>query len=72
MKEHGVVKWFNVEKRFGFITSADGKDIFVHQSDIDSGFQLTDGAKVEYEIGEAKKGTKAIRVKVIKEDGNGK
>ena len=31
----GTVKWFNAEKGFGFITVADGQDVFVHYSNID-------------------------------------
>ena len=30
----GTVKWFNAEKGFGFITSEEGKDLFVHFSEI--------------------------------------
>ena len=30
----GTVKWFNAEKGFGFITSEEGKDLFVHYSEI--------------------------------------
>ena len=44
----GKVKWFNQEKGFGFITSDEGKDIFVHYSSIQSdGFRtLEEGQAV--------------------------
>ena len=62
----GVVKWFSDEKGFGFITPDDGgKDAFVHFSGIaGDGFRtLAEGAKVEYELGEAPKGPQATNVR---------
>ena len=64
----GVVKWFSDEKGFGFITPDDGgKDAFVHFSGISGdGFRtLSEGAKVEYELGESQKGPQATNVRVI-------
>jgi CspA family cold shock protein len=61
----GKVKWFNDQKGFGFISSEQGKDVFVHHSVIEGqGFRtLQDGESVEYEAEEGPKGSKATRVK---------
>ncbi|MBR9876001.1 cold-shock protein [Vibrio sp. J1-1] len=64
----GIVKWFNGDKGFGFITPDDGsKDLFVHHSEINmSGYKsLNDGQKVEYEVGQGQKGPCATNVKPI-------
>ena len=62
----GTVKWFNADKGFGFITPDDGgKDLFVHHSEIQSGGDyatLSDGQKVEYEVGQGQKGPCANKV----------
>ena len=63
----GKVKWFNDSKGFGFITPSDGgKDVFVHQSDIEAeGRTLNDGDRVQYEVADSPKGPKAANVKTI-------
>ena len=64
----GTVKWFNDAKGYGFITpEGGGKDVFVHQSTIDSsGFRsLTEGDRVKFETEQGPKGPQAKNVKKI-------
>mgnify|MGYP000833722464 FL=1 len=60
----GTVKWFNAKKGYGFISDADGNDVFVHFSALDmDGFkELKDGEKVEFEVTEGAKGPQAANV----------
>ena len=59
----GTVKFFNTGKGFGFITQDNGSDLFFHISEI-QGQEPQDGDKVEYEVGEGRKGPCALKVKV--------
>lgn len=61
----GNVKWFNAQKGFGFITTEDGNDVFVHYSGIaESGFKsLEEGEKVEFDLTQGQKGDQAVNVK---------
>ena len=60
----GTVKWFNDSKGFGFITSEDGSDVFVHHSSIQgNGFKsLAEGDSVSFDVENGPKGLKAINV----------
>ena len=61
---NGTVKWFNDSKGFGFITSEDGGDVFVHHTSIQGdGFKsLTEGDSVSFDTEKGPKGPKAINV----------
>lgn len=64
-KMNGLVKWFNADKGFGFISPVDGsKDLFVHFSAIQSdNFRtLFEGQKVSYSIENGTKGQVAGNV----------
>lgn len=61
----GIVKWFNSEKGFGFISPENGsKDVFVHYSAIQGNdFRtLEEGQKVEFAVQEGPKGPSAANV----------
>ena len=60
----GVVKWFDADKGYGFISSEDNKDIFVHFSAIQSeGYKsLAEGDNVEFEVKDGDRGPQAANV----------
>ncbi|MHC4482329.1 MAG: cold-shock protein [Planctomycetota bacterium] len=64
MTPEGTVKWFNQGKGYGFISTADGRDIFVHYSNISGeGFKtLVEGDRVNFDIVEGEKGPRAENV----------
>lgn len=64
----GVVKWFNAEKGFGFISPEDGSaDVFAHFSAINSGGfrSLEENQRVQFEVQQGPKGLQAANIIVI-------
>ena len=62
----GVVKWFNVQRGYGFITpDGGGKDVFVHSTGIRGGVDpgLREGERVEFNVVEGPKGPQAEDVR---------
>ncbi|MDE7061785.1 MAG: cold shock domain-containing protein [Lachnospiraceae bacterium] len=65
---NGTVKWFNNQKGYGFISDADGNDVFVHYSGLAmEGFKtLEEGASVEFDVIDGEKGPQATNVTVVR------
>ena len=63
-RTQGVVKWFNGDKGYGFISQENGPDIFAHFSEIQAnGYRsLNEGDKVEFEVTQGKKGLQASAI----------
>ena len=64
---NGIVKWFNNEKGFGFITVEGGKDVFAHFSAIQTdGFKsLEEGQRVSFNIVNGAKGPQAENITIL-------
>jgi cold shock protein len=67
MAATGMVKWFNAEKGYGFISREGARDVFVHYSAIqmDGYRSLEEGQRVEFDVGPGKKGEEAQNVRVV-------
>jgi len=68
-KQHGVVKWFNPRKRYGFISVEEGEDVFFHQRQIvvcPEG-EKREGLVARFHLHQAEKGPEALNVELVGE-----
>jgi CspA family cold shock protein len=66
----GKVKWFDGKKGYGFIEQESGGDVFVHYTAIkmEKDYKtLEEGAQVEFDVVEGKKGLQAINVSLVQQ-----
>ena len=61
---NGTVKWFSDAKGYGFISTEEGKDVFVHYSAVNGVGRKTlhEGQQVEFEVADGPKGPQAANV----------
>ena len=61
----GLVKWFNVQKRYGFITPSVGNDLFAHTSQLKGTRRLSSGDLVEFLVEESDRGPIATEIRIL-------
>ena len=62
----GKVRWYDVDKGFGFLTTDDGEDVFVHASALPAGVvSLRQGARVDFGVVDGKRGKQALSITVM-------
>ncbi len=64
----GQVKWFSLEKGFGFIANDEGEDVYLAASALPAGVtSVKPGTKLDFSIAEGRKGPQALSVRIIEE-----
>src|SRR5690606_30176099 len=67
----GKVKWYDAEKGFGFLSRADGEDVFVRASALPDGVStLRAGMRVEFGIAQGRKGDQALQLRILDSSGS--
>ena len=58
----GTIRWFNVQKGYGFIKGDDGEDYFVHYTQVPEGMRLNENDRVTFEGVETERGKQAQNI----------
>jgi CspA family cold shock protein len=62
----GRVKWFSLEKGFGFIASDEGEDVYLASSSLPEGIStVKPGTKLDFSVADGRRGPQALSVTII-------
>lgn len=67
-KTTGVVKWFDAERGYGFISCNNGNDVFVHHSYVKekgNDKDLHEGESITFDIEKGTRGPMAVNVQKL-------
>jgi CspA family cold shock protein len=62
--EKGTIKWFNIDRNYGFIERETGTDVFVHGSEVEGAQLPKEGDRVSFKVEEGDRGLKATNVTI--------
>lgn len=64
----GIVKWYDSERGFGFVTNPGDEDCYVGRSVLPAGVEeLLPGSRIEFDVASGRRGPQALRVVVLEE-----
>ena len=62
----GRVKWFSLEKGFGFISNDEGEDVYLAATSLPEGVAtVKPGTKIEFSVIDSSKGPQAMSVRIV-------
>ncbi|WP_347346111.1 cold shock domain-containing protein [Microbacterium sp.] len=62
----GKVRFYDDEKGFGFITTDEGQDVFLHATALPAGTtSLKSGTRLDFGVADGKRGLQALAVRVL-------
>jgi CspA family cold shock protein len=66
-KQKGEVKWFDPRRRYGFIVTKEGHDVFVHENQLlgSVGSRPREGQKVRFHVQRSSEGREALNVELL-------
>lgn len=62
---NGKVRFYDEDKGFGFIQGEDGQQVYLHASVIPDGAEVRAGSRLEYSVGEGRRGPQALSVRIL-------
>jgi CspA family cold shock protein len=68
-KQRGAVKWFSPRRRYGFITTGEGEEVFFHQNELlgGNGNVPQEGQIAQFHLRYSVKGVEAVNVELVSE-----
>lgn len=62
----GKVKWYDNEKGFGFLTTDEGQEVFLHANALPAGIgEVKVGTRMEFGVADGRKGAQALSARVL-------